>query len=201
MSTIVNLCEQLADAHEAKGIAVRSTLQPGLRRDDILAQTASLGFALPESIVELYAWHNGHGFTEPWHEGPALRFRDTAFLSFEVALTEYRELQSYREATDSTLSSDGIDLRTSFPIAQIQGVWLVVACGEHLYGNDKTDVVVSVYHDIELYFYSVESMLKTCLAWVSHPAWNENAYELLPDGIERDIWQRFNPGIRAAQSL
>ena len=196
MSTIVTLCERLADAHEAKGIPVRSTLQPGLSREYVLAQTTALGFSLPDAVVEIYAWHNGHGFEEPWQQGPSLRFRDTAFLSLDVALREYRELQSFRKDTESTLSQDGVDLTKCFPIAQFQGNWLVVACGEHLHGSDKKAPIVSVYHDIELYFHSVESMLKTSFAWVSHPTWDE--YGSLPEGIEMDIWRTFNPGIRPA---
>jgi hypothetical protein len=193
MTIITALCEQLADAHEAKGIAVRSTLQPGLDPDFIRQEAAALGLDLPNEIVELYAWRNGHGFTEPWQEGPAIFFRDTAFLSFETALAEYRQLQAFTEAVKSTLESDNVDLKKCLPISQREAMWHVVSCGKHLYGPDKQSPVVSVYHGVDLYFHSVESMLKTCIDWVSHPDWNE--YDLVPEGIEMEIWRRHNPGI------
>jgi hypothetical protein len=192
MAIITELCEQLADAHEAKGIAVRSTLQPGLDRNYIRTEAAALGFDLPEEIVELYQWRNGHGFVEPWQEGPAIFFRDAAFLSFEAALAEYREVQAYSEAVNSTLQEDKVDLKKCLPISQREANWHVVSCGKHLYGPDKKSPVVSVYHGVELYFYSVESMLRTCIDWVSHPDWNE--FDLLMPDIEMDISRKHNPG-------
>jgi hypothetical protein len=52
--SIAEKCERLVAAYEAKGIAVRSNLKPGLSRDEIVAKTAAL---TPASSIELANIH------------------------------------------------------------------------------------------------------------------------------------------------
>jgi hypothetical protein len=44
-----------------------------------------------------------------------------------------------------------------------------------------------------MYFHSIESMLRTCIDWVSSP-YREN-HGVLPEDFEMAVWKRHNPGI------
>ena len=187
---IAILGEQLADAFEARGVPVRATLNPGLARDHVMRRAASLGIELPEDVVSLYAWRNG--VAESAAHGESMVFRDNAFISLEAAIGEYASIQKYY-GVHSTIESDRVDLKACFPIACYEGAWYVVACGGHLHGQDKQHPVISVFQGVDLFFYSVESMLRTCISWVSHPQWTPHS--TLPQAVEMAIWRRHNAGI------
>ena len=182
--TIADRCEKLVRAFEAKGVAVRANLRPGLNREEIVKKTAALGLKLPAEVIELYQWRNGH-FDD---DGPTLCFRDNNFISLERALTAHADIVgSYGAA------SEDVDLEACFPIAEFDGAWYVVACGQHSFGSDKPYPVISVSEGVDLFYYSLAAMLDTCIAWVSRPEWEQ--YDHVPEDIETKIWKQYNPGI------
>lgn len=180
MATITELCEQLADAYDVQGVPVRENLRPGISREDLLRAVAPLRIAVPDEVIELYSWRNGHflEFDPDLHRN--LRFRDGIFLPADRIVDEYSRIQR-------------VDLRATIPISAFEGAWYVVACGAHLYGSSFDHPVVHVHQGIDMYFHSTESMLRTCIDWVSSPYW-ENLSSL-PEDFEMAVWRRHNPGV------
>ncbi|BBB68978.1 hypothetical protein UNDYM_4725 [Undibacterium sp. YM2] len=192
MPTITELCNQLADAYEAKGIAVRENLRPGLTTTEILETVAPLQIIVPDDVIELYQWRNGRIDKLDSDLDTNFCFRDNEFISLEEAVLEYQSIQEYY-GLHSTLEQDRVDLKACLPISEFQGSWDVVACGAHLFGSDKDHPVIRVFHGIRMYFYSISSMLETCIEWVSSPNWKD--LDGLPDEEEMEIWRRHNPDI------
>ena len=188
-TTIHPLCDALADAFERKGVAVRANLSPGLAREEILRIVEPLGIALPEDVIALYEWRNGHldEFSED-----VIRFRDNTFISLERAVEEHAQLMSIY-ALDSTLEEDRVDLQAALPISFFEGSCDVVACGAHLHHDAGDHPVIRVFEGIDMYYPSIESMLRICTEWVSHPDWD--AADGFPGDAEMEIWQKHVPGI------
>jgi hypothetical protein len=187
-ASIATLCDRLADAFERRGVEVRDNLQPGLDRDAILAAVRPLGIELPEEVIALYAWRDGH--VDPY-DGPRLDFRDNSLLTLEQAIDEYRRLNA-PDCLEQVRELNGIDLAQSFPVAGFDGSVYVVAWGEHPWAEATPRPVVQLFEDVDRYFLSVPHMLETSHAWVSHPAWDEGS---LDAEVEMEIWQRLNPGV------
>jgi hypothetical protein len=192
MPSITDLCNRLADAYELQGLPVRENLRPGVSREVVLKALAPLRVPVPEELLELYAWRNGHILEFDPEQHRYLSFRDGIFISVERIVEEYLKIQkSY--GVNSTLEMDRVDLRAVIPVSSFEGAWDVVACGTHLHGSNLKYPVVHVHQGISMYFHSVESMLQTCLDWVSSPYW-ENL-STLPEKVEMEIWRRHNPGV------
>lgn len=188
-SEISVLCDCLADAFEAKGVAVRKNLRPGLTREGILRIVQPLKLVLPEDVIALYQWRNGHDDESAEN---VLCFRDNTFLSLERAVEEFASVQSTYGA-DSTLQNDWVDLRACIPFSHFEGAWDVVACGAHLHRNAGDHPVIRVFQGVDLYYPSIGSMLKTCIEWVSHAQWDP--MNGLPDSVVMAIWRKHAPGI------
>jgi hypothetical protein len=188
-ATITDLGDRLVAAFEAKGLAVGDNLQPGLSRDAILAAVRPLGIELPEEVIALYEWRNGHAEEFP---APKLNFRDNALLTLEQAIEEYQRLteDAWLEQAQELY---GLDLARSFPVAGFEGSVYVVAWGDHPW-TDSPRPVVQVFEDVDRYFHSLPRMFETAHAWVSHPDWQDDS---LDADLELEIWQRFNPGVFA----
>jgi hypothetical protein len=192
MGLITDLCERLADAYELQGVSVRENLKPGVSREAVLKALAPLKLPVPEDVLELYAWRNGHilEFDPDMHRN--LCFRDDTFISIEDVVEQYLMIQrSY--SIHSSLETDRVDLKTVIPISSFEGAWDVVVCGEHRYDAGLINPVVHIHQDISLYYHSVESMLRTCIDWVSSQHWEH--LDFVPHDIEMAIWRRHNPGI------
>ena len=192
MPTITELCNQLADAYEAKGIAVRENLRPGLTTTEILATVAPLQIIVPDDFIELYQWRNGHINEFDPDLNRNLKFRDNKFISLEEAVLEYQNVQEYY-GIESTLEQDRVDLKACLPISEFQGSWDVVACGAHLFGSERDHPVIRVFQGIDMYFHSISSMLETCIEWVSSPNWK--VLHGLPHEEQKEIWKRHNPDV------
>lgn len=189
VSSIPALCDALVEAYASRGVAVHENLGPGLSREQILRIVAPLNITLPEGVIALYQWRNGHIEEDA---DDVIRFRDNTFVSLERAVEEHAEiLSSY--GIDSTLEDDGVDLRASFPISAFEGSWDVVACGAHLHRSAGDHPVIRVFQGVEMYYPSVESMLRICTEWVSHPDWDP--VNGLSGDAELKIWRRHVPGI------
>lgn len=187
--SIAESCDRLLAAYESKGIAVRANLNAGLDRASITAAVAPLGIELPEEVLALYAWRNGHVDEELYDA--KLCFRDNHLLSLEQAIEEYRILNE-RNTKQELMENFGLDVSKSFPVAGFEGCVYVVAWGRHAWRKRTPRPVIQLFEDVTRFFYSVPKMLETAHTWVSHPAWQ--AYELDSD-IEDEIWQRLNPGV------
>lgn len=188
-SKIRELLEELRTAFISRGVDVDSTLKAGLTREEVLEKTASLDFPLPEELIELYTWRNG---TED--DSHLFRFRDNPFISLERALVEQKELAGcYGDA--STFEADGFRLDRSFPFAAFEGSWYMLVCASHRLKSPEKHPVVNVFEGIDLYFHSLESMLRTCIDWVRDPHWTEGSGLGLHEDVETAIWNRHNPGI------
>lgn len=209
-TTIAQKLDLLAAAFEAKDMAVGGGLKPGLSKDELARRTSWFPARLPDELVEMYQWRNGqHVNRVPWFspykdnefeeltywdepdasiEEDSFCFRDQDFLSVEMAREVYLELMEYYDP-----ESAEIDLTQCFPFAAFQACYSVLSCGPDPVYPPHERPVIEVYHSVDVVYFSVESMLETCLAWVCHPVYTRGAY--FPREIEAEIWNRHNPGL------
>jgi hypothetical protein len=181
--------DNLLAAYEAKGYATTNALAPGLSIDEILAETVWFPAPLKNDILDLYQWRNGviiNHSSVPYN----FKFRDMIFHSLQDARLGYQTMMEIY-GVDSSIEQHKVDLATCFPFASYECGWYVLPCGEQLLGQIYPNPVISVFQGIDLYYYSVELMLDTCIAWVSHPDYEP--YHHLRD--ESEIWREHNPGI------
>ncbi len=191
--SLAALLDELVGALEVKGHHVRQHLQPGLSRSRLLEKTAALPFAFPEDLMALYMWRNGQPEAAAW-DADALCFRDNTFISVERALDAY--VRQYKEAEPwDSLDRYGVALHSCFPFAAFEGAQYVIVCGPHRLKTAEPSPIVSIFHGIDLYFYSLQSMVSTCIAWVRDPHWTKESHLGLREDIEMKIWQEHNPGI------
>lgn len=190
---VTALLDELRLAFLERRCKVDRFLQPGLARDEIRDKIRPLGFTPSETLVELYAWRNGQS-TDADVAAGALRFRDDVFIDLDSALREYAVIQEYFSPEPDALPI-GFDLRQAFPFAAFMGSWHVVVCGRHSLASAFPDPVVNVFQGITPFFHSIETMLRTCVDWVRHPAWTVESGLGLSEDVELEIWRRHNPGI------
>ncbi|MDJ0941026.1 MAG: hypothetical protein QNJ00_14795 [Woeseiaceae bacterium] len=195
MDTIAARLNALLAAYEAKGAkTIRDSLQPGLAREQIEQACAWFPAKVPEPIIEMYQWRNGQT-QDAWNEDFPFWFRDMSFSSLATAKVEYASMmQSY--GIENSLEYDRILLATSFPFAAFNGGWYVVPADGHNLKTDTEFPVISVMEGIDLFYYSIETMLDTCIECV-----RSDSYDLEDAGMGEDeeteerIWLKHNPGI------
>lgn len=192
MGVITDLCERLADVYALQGVDVRANLKPGISRAEVIEALAPLRLVVPEDVIELYAWRNGH--LRP-NDDRVLSFRDTPLLSMDGVVDAYLTMQ-HGYGGLFTLEDARVDLKAVIPIASFHGAWDVVACGAHLHGGHLDYPVIHVHQGISLYYHSIESMLRTAIDWVASPHFVHHCG--LPASVEMEIWERHNPGVRAS---
>lgn len=183
------LCEELVLAYEKHGARVRANLRPGLRRSVIQDMVRPTGLELPESIIQIYEWADGHVDNND-HEN-TVAFRDNTFISLSWAIEQYFQMQSTYGGADATLEVTRVAIDKCFPISLNNGSWDTVVCGPHSHDPELKNPIVRVFQGHELFFDSTETMIKTCIAWVNCNEWRR-FFELPPE-IEREIWKRENP--------
>jgi len=185
------LLEDLRLAFEAKSLNVSDTLLPPVNESELRERCDWFpGEVVPE-LVALYSWRGGQE-PGPWDladiDDP-FWFRDYAFSSLAIAEREYQSMmESYGQIPEFHDM-----LKTCFPFAAFNGGWLVMPTTSHDFGRGLLRPIVSVIQGIDVFFYSTEKMVETCIDWVSHPAYT--ADDALPDNVEHDIWRKHNPGI------
>ena len=86
-------------------------------------------------------------------------------------------------------------LASSFPFAAFNGGWLVLPCKRQTLDKRLQRPVISVFQGIDVYFYSLQLMVDTCVDWVSHPLYDPKEAAGFPEALEMEIWRRHNPGI------
>ena len=188
---ITELLDELRVEFVRHGRNVDRHLEPGLSRDELVERVRSLEMTLPDDLIEMYAWRNGQG-ADAEMSPDAFAFRDNAFVDVDGVLREYPLIQEYH-APEPDAVPYGFDLEKVFPFAAFMGSSLVVVCGPHTLASPHPNPVASVHQGVDLFFHSLESMLRTCLEWIRHPGWTTSS--LLPDQAEREIWFRHNPGV------
>lgn len=92
-------------------------------------------------------------------------------------------------------------LKNSFPFAAFNGGWLVLPCKEQKLDSRLTRPVISVMQGIDVWFYSIQLMIETCIEWVSHPAYGHSGNSSLPENEELAIWRKHNPGCPTWMSM
>ncbi len=170
MASITDKLNILINSLREKGITEVDNLLPGLSRQEIEQNTSHLPFKLPEEIYELYQWRNGcdHNFA------PSL-FRDQKLLTLDDALKEYEYLiEGYiYESDEDDIDIYQVDLKSCFPFAGFDGSIYTISCGKQYFTDKSKLPIISVFEGIDLYFYTFDSMLDTCIEWVQHPSYRK----------------------------
>lgn len=180
--------DKLEAAFAARNPKIRESLPPGLIEAQVREAAAWFPHELPPEVVALYAWRNG--FVEaPDSQDPPFRFRDYVFLPLGDARQEYESMVGTYGAAAPEIKPL---LASSFPIGSNGGGWLVVPAQTQTLRPDLSRPVISVFQGLSVFFYSVQTMVETCAAWVSHP---RNDGFGLPTEVEMEVWQRYNPGV------
>lgn len=184
--------EAMRRAFEAKDLHVSDTLLPPIDAKTLARECAWFPASLPEELIALYGWRGGQA-EDAWNTEYPFWFRDDAFCSLRNAQREYLSMMSgYASMPGIT----GLTLTECFPFAAFNGGWLVLPCSAQTLDSRLARPVISVMEGVELFFYSMQTMVDTCLEWISHPLFSADGS--LPPDIELDIWRRHNPGIFAS---
>lgn len=182
-SSLAERLEVLADAYASRGYDVRPSLLPGATPAELDEVESALGVVLPAAYRELYEW--SAGATDTFGTTPCLRFGDESLLPLARVLEERESLlQTYGWFED-------VDGRTVAPFAWFQGSTLAVACGPQRLAPAVPHPVISFFHDIDVFYDSIEATVETTIAWVSQADWAP--YEATPN--EMEIWRRYNAAV------
>jgi hypothetical protein len=182
--------ESLRVAYEAKGQSVSKSLLPPLSEEALRSQCAWFPAPLPPEIVALYAWRNGQA-KGAWEEENPFWFRDCGFLNIHLAQLEYKSMMASYGKPEFAVPQ--IDLATCFPFAGFNGGWYVFPCAGQRFDKRLAFPIVSVFQGVDIFYYSLESMVETCVDWVSHAGDQPGLKDTEGKGLE--IWRKHNPGI------
>lgn len=193
MKELHHLLETLLYSFEAKEHRVTQSLLPPFTEEEIKKKCKGwFPSGIPNAVSELYTWKGGQE-KDAWEEEYPFWFRDMSFISLDRAESEYKSMmESY--GIYHTLEEDGVLLKDCFPFAAFNGGWFVVPAGTNKWSSINNEPVICVLQGIELYYHSIEKMVKTSIECVQHPAWSTEEPDLNED-IEMQIWKKHNPGI------
>lgn len=186
---LVAALESLRQGFDDRGKTVTPHLRPGLDEAAVRQRCSWFPAPLPAEVVALYGWHDGQA-PDAERGDDAFLFRDCAFISLDRVRDVHRTMTGAYGGAASIL---GVSLATCFPIAESEGATLVVPCDAPPAGDAQLRPVVSVFEGIQVFFYSVERMVETCVDWVRHPDFDPRTG--LAQSAELEIWRRHNPGI------
>jgi len=185
------LLEDLRSAYEAKSLNVSDTLRRPLIEQEIKEECQWFPGEIVPELVALYSWRGGQE-PGPWELEDTdypFWFRDCAFSSLAIAKDEYQSMMaSYGQIPEFNAA-----LKTCFPFAAFNGGWFVIPTVPHDFDKGLIRPVVSVMQGVDVYFYSIEKMVETCIDWVRHPSYTGDG--TLPEDVELKIWRQHNPGI------
>lgn len=146
----------------------------------------------------MYSWHNGQK-NDPWNEEFPFWFCGNGFTSVENAEHEYKSMmQSYGRELPPTLI--GVDLQFCFPFAAFNGGWYVFPCNGQAISAKVDRPVISVFQGVDILYNSVESMLRTCIAWLKDPAYDQKESKQTEERW-LEILEQYNPGIRQLRGM
>ena len=178
-------------AFEAKKQHVSPALQAGLSETQLRNRCSWFPSRLPDELVALYGWHDGQPLPAGEERYP-FWFRDCGFTCIRNAEKEYESIMRTYGAKPPLQEF----LKHSFPFAAFDGGWLVLPCKQRHPDSPYEHAVVSVMQGVDLWFYSMESMVETCIGWVTDPGYPNWANKAL----ENEIWEKNNPGIFQRQN-
>ena len=190
------LLDDLVEAYESRDMRVSHTLQPGLTREAIVEKFSWFRGTLPQDLFELYEWRGGQVLEED-SDAP-FWFRDVLFLTPERARRQYESMMG-TYGVDSSLEKDGLELENCVPFGAYSGSWYVIPSGGQNIRPEYPSAIINVYHGVQLLYYSMEHMVRTCIKWVRHPDYTYKTWRW--DHTEIDIWEEINPGIFPKKSL
>ena len=179
--------DRLLKAFEARGMLMDDSLLPAMTESEIKAKCSWFPGVLTEEIIALYQWRGGQK-EDVWNSEISFLFRDNSFCSIERAEIEYKNMMNY-----------GIDpeihemLKYSFPIAAFDGALYVIPTTNHIFNSALNRPIISVFEGIDIYYYSIEKMVETCVDWEKQK--NNSNEKFDNDETEFDIWNKHNPGI------
>lgn len=183
-----SLLDKLVDAYESKGMYVSDSLLPPLSETDLANRCHWFPGELPPEIISLYSWRGGQEKDARDSEFP-FWFRDNSFCSVVRAEFEYKSMMdSYGIYTEYHEL-----LKYSFPFAAFNGGWYIFPTRGQPFSANLNAPIIGVLQGIGIYYYSIETMIQTCIDWVNHDNYDEKCS--IPEKIEMEIWQRYNPGI------
>ena len=182
------LLDRLLAAFEARDMPVADSLLPPLSQAELIKRCAWFPGELPPEIVALYAWRGGQE-KDAWETEFPFWFRDNSFCSIERAEQEYKSMMAsygiYQETREL--------LQYSFPFAAFNGGWYVLPTRGQPYSASLAAPVIGVLEGIDIYYFSIETRVATCVDWVGHDSYAAGVS--LPESVEMSIWQKHNPGI------
>ena len=185
------LLEQLRLAFEGKSLNVSDTLLPPVNEEALRERCSWFPGEIVPELRALYSWRGGQE-PGPWDLADTDQpfwFRDCAFSSLTIAETEYQSMM----ASYGQIPEFHEELKTCFPFAAFNGGWLVIPTMAHKFDRALPRPIVSVMEGIDVYFYSIEKMVETCIDWVSNPQYTKDGS--LPQETELEIWRKHSPGI------
>gem|GEM_PF-1696781 len=178
----------LKDAYESIGVAVSKSLLAPVTEDELKARCSWFPGEITPELVSLYGWHEGQE-KSAWEEKHPFMFRDNAFTRLRFAEEEYHSMMS----SYGNIPEHHELLKNSFPFAAFDGAWYVLPTKGHPFNTGLKMPIISVHEGIEVYFYSMETMVNTCVEWVNHTDYKDDY--TLPRKVELEIWDKHNPGI------
>ena len=182
------LLDQLLAAYEDKGFSVKDSLLPPLDAKQLLEKCTWFPGEITPELQALYAWRGGQD-KGAWETKTPFWFRDNAFLSIDNAEQEYASMMESYGSEFSEMTW----LKYAFPFAAFNGSWYVLPTRGHSFSPKLRYPIISVFEGIDVYYYSLQSMLATCVDWVKHPDYSKDF--TLPHDVEMSIWKKYNPGI------
>jgi len=180
------LLDDLLKNYESKGMFIADTLLPALKEEEIKKQCNWFPTALPQEIIALYSWRGG----QKDDEQPPFMFRDNVFHTLITAKLEYENMMESYGADPENHNL----LKYSFPFASLDGSFYVLPAKGHSFNVSLEKPVISVFQGIDMFFYSIVSMVSTSIDWVSNSKY-ENDYLFLSEKAEMEIWKKHNPSI------
>lgn len=191
MSEVAEKLDALLAAFQNKGIDPTNNLRPGLSDDELEEFSSQFGCDFPEDVRALFRWRNG-SIDVSADPDQLFVFRDQPFLSLSDAKQARDSIRMFLDAFTSAGLSAPFEAETLIPIAEFEGQYFAVATSPDNITAAHPNPVVSLGEDMCIYFYSVSSMLDTCLEWVRDPAYSVESP--VPED-EMIAWEKYNPGV------
>lgn len=164
---------------------VSQALKPKLTKEQIQNQCSWFPGDIPEEVISLYSWRGG---TEEDSE-PPFWIRDTTFCTPARAKLEYEMMMK----TYGSFEEDHKMLKYCFPISSIKGAIYALPTKGHNFQSVLKKPIISVFEGIDIYYFSIQSMIETCTEWVNHEKYAEDGQ--YPEEEELKIWNQYNPNV------
>lgn len=185
------LLDELLSVYEAKGQPVSQTLLPPLTEAEIRAQCTWFPGEINAEIISLYTWRGGSS-VETWDAEFPFWFRDNVFCSLETAALQYSQMMECY----SNFPGCKEMIKYAFPIAEFNGGRYVIPTRGHPFHESLHAPIVSVCDGVDVYYYSLEKMVETCIDWAQQKGTKiKEDFFILDQALEMKIWLKHNPNL------